>query len=173
MTVCTTCSKELHIGDYPWCPHDSIYPTHAQAFDPIVVHQNADGSYSFPASTAAPLRPGQRRVEIRTIQEADRVTREVNAREDATLAAVNHQSSTNRSETRKMNRAFMDGIRHRLSPQARQYLDRAREYVALKDRERSNLSPRSTNFHMDVFANDSSNRDSHADERTGWKNKKC
>ncbi len=169
---CPNCNHDIQIGDYPFCPHDSIYPAHAQPFSPIIVHQNADGSYSFPASADTPARAGQQRIEIRTIQEADRITREVNAREDMTLRAVQHQSESNRLETRKRNRAFMDGMRDRLSPQVRQYLDRAREYVALKDRERSNVHPRSTNFYMDVFAHDSSNRDSHSDERTGWKSRK-
>ena len=67
----------------------------------------------------------------------------------------------------------MDGIRHKLSPQARQYLDRAREYIAEKDQRRDNSRPHSTNFHMDVFSNDSSNREQYSDARTEWKGRKA
>ncbi len=173
MITCTECGKELEIGQHPFCPHGYVRGAYAQAFSPIVIHVSADGQYRFPGSTDAAVPEGYRKVELRTIQEADRVTREVNAREDETLRSVQHQSETSRSLTRARNRAFMDGIRSRLSPQAQQYLDRAREYVALKDRERSNVQPRSTNFYMDVFAHDSSNREGHADERTQWKNRKA
>jgi len=172
MTVCSECGKEIHIGDFPFCPHDSIYRQTAQHFDPIVLHRSADGSYRFPASADAPVPEGYEKVAVRSIQEADRIAREVNAREDETLRNVQAQSETSRSLTRVRNRAFMDSIRHKLSPAGREYLDRAREYVALKDRERENSRPRSTNFHMDVFANDSSNREQHRDSRTEWKGRK-
>ena len=171
-TRCTDCGEELHLGDYPFCPHGSIWSSHAQRFSPIVIHVSASGEYRFPASVEAPVPDGYRKVEIRTIQEADRVSREVNAREDSTLRSVQAQSETGRHLTRQRNRAFMDSIRHKLSPAGREYLDRAREYVAHKDRERENNKPRATNFHFDVFAHDSSNREQHSDERTGWKGRK-
>jgi hypothetical protein len=171
-TLCQACGRVLEIGDYPFCPHGSIWSAHAQRFSPIVVHVSQAGEYRFPASVDAPIPAGYRKVEIRTIQEADRISREVNAREDSTLRAVQAQSDTSRSLTRARNRAFMDSIRHKLSPAGREYLDRAREYVAQKDRARENSRPRSTNFFIDVFAHDASNRERHADERTGWKGRK-
>ncbi len=188
MITCSVCGEELHIGQHPFCPHGYVRGAYAQAFSPIVIHVSPTGEYRFPGSTDAAVPEGYRKVELRTIQEADRVTREVNAREDETLRSVQHQSETSRSLTRTRNRAFMDHIRaggrwvskdehgrevvrHGLSQEAKQYLDRAREYVALKDRERVN--PRSTNAHFEVFSHDSSNREGHADERTGWKNRKA
>lgn len=172
LTRCTICGQTLRIGDFPFCPHESARSSHAQGFDPIVVHVSADGSYRFPASTSAPVPEGYRALEIRTIQEADRITREVNTQEDVKLREVQAQSDHNRSETRKRNRAFMDSRRDSLSPFTRQFMDRAREYQAIKDQERANSRPRSTNFHMDVFAHDSSNREQHSDERTGWRRRK-
>jgi len=170
--ICEVCNHDIQIGDYPFCPHGSIRNAHAQGFDPIVVHVSQDGNYRFPGSVDAPVPEGYRKVEIRTIQEADRVSREVNASEDATLRSVQAQTETNRLATRARNREFMDSIRHKLSPAAQQYLDRAREYMAQKDQRRTNSRPRSTNFHFDVFAHDSSNREAHSDERTGWKSRK-
>jgi hypothetical protein len=170
--TCNVCNQAVRIGDYPFCPHESIRRSHAQGFDPIVVHVSEDGAYRFPAATDALVPDGYRKIEIRTIQEADRVTREVNAREDFTLRAVHAQSDAGRFATRAKNREFIDSIRHKLSPVARQYVDQAREYLAQKDAARENSRPRSTNFHMDVFSHDSSNREQHRDARTDWRGRK-
>jgi hypothetical protein len=175
--TCPDCGAELQLGDWPFCEgknnHGSIWGSHAQRFSPIVVHQNADGSYYWPGSTDEPVKAGRRKIEIRDIREADRVCREENARQDAALRSVQAQSDTSRSLTRQRNRDFMNSIRHKLSPAGREFLDRAREYQAMKDKERGNSKPRSTNFHFDVFAHDSSNREQHSDERTGWRSKKA
>lgn len=172
MVACANCGAELQIGDYPFCPHGSIYPNAAQHFDPIVVHVSGDGQYRFPASTDAAVPSGYRKVEIRTIQEADRVSREVNRSEDQTLRAVQRQSDESRMATRSRNRAFMNNLRNRMSAHGRQFLDQAREYQEQKDKQRENSRPRSTNFHIDVFANDSSNREQHRDARTNWQGRK-
>ena len=66
----------------------------------------------------------------------------------------------------------MNNMRERMSPKGRQFLDQAREYQAMKDKEREQSRPRGTNFHMDVFAYDSSNREQYRDERTGWRGRK-
>ena len=172
--ICSECGHELQIGDYPFCPHGSIYPGHAQRFDPIVVHVSCegDGQYRFPAAVDAPVPAGYRKVEIRTIQEADRVSREVNRREDETLRSVQQQSDASRQAARSRNQAFMNNMKERMSPKGRQFLDQAREYQAMKDKEREQSRPRGTNFHMDVFAYDSSNREQYRDERTGWRGRK-
>lgn len=175
-TTCSRCGATLLPGAWPFCEspggHGSVLPNYAQRFDPIVVHLSGDGQYRFPASVDAPVPDGYRKVEIRTIQEADRVCREVNHREDETLRSVQQQSDAGRQATRTRNQAFMNNMRSRLSPQGRQFLDQAREYQVMKDKERENSKPRSTNFHIDVFAHDSSNREQHRDERTGWRGRK-
>jgi ElaB/YqjD/DUF883 family membrane-anchored ribosome-binding protein len=165
---CVRCGHELQIGDYPFCPHGSIFTQFAQHFDPIVLHQAADGSYSFPASVDAPVRPGYRKVEVRTIQEADRVTREVNSREESKAREIHAQSESMREATLSRNRRDMDKLRDRLSDAGKQFAERARQYVDSKPR-RGFQSP---NFHMDVFSFDSSNREVHRDDRTGWKGRK-
>jgi hypothetical protein len=182
---CVRCGHELRIGDFPWCPHESIYANSAQHFDPIVVHVSGDGQYRFPAATDAPVPSGYRKVEIRTIQEADRISREVNAHEDQTLRAVQSQSDTSRMATRSRNREFIDKLlaggawkdsegntRHGLSAQARERVEAAREYLAQKDQQRKNQRPRSTNFHIEVFSHDSSNREAYRDARTNWQSKR-
>jgi hypothetical protein len=170
--TCKDCGHELQIGDYPYCPHGSIYSEHAQRFAPIVVHRTADGVYSFPASVDAVVRGGYDKVEIRTLREADRITREINQHEDAKLGEVQQQSDANRQATRARNQAFMNNLRNKMTPQGRRFLDQARAYQALKDKARENSRPRSANFYIDVFANDSSNREQHRDERTQWRGRK-
>jgi hypothetical protein len=59
-----------------------------------------------------------------------------------------------------------------MSAHGRQFLDQAREYQEMKDQQRENSRPRSTNFHIDVFANDSSNREAYRDARTNWQGRK-
>jgi len=180
-TVCMECGAALEIGDYPFCPHGSIYEQNAQKFDPIVVHRNPDGSYSFPASHDAPVRAGCEKVEIRTLREADRITREVNAREDSQIREQHAHEQSNRDQNRRRNRADLDRlmaggmwknregqVRHGMSAEGREFAARMREYVDSKPRTR----PGSANFHIDVFANDSSNREAHADARTNWKSRK-
>jgi len=66
----------------------------------------------------------------------------------------------------------MNNIRNRMSPQGRQFLDQAREYQKQKDKQRENVRPRSTNFHIDVFSHDSSNREQYRDARTNWQGRK-
>jgi hypothetical protein len=168
MTTCSQCGAELQIGDFPFCPHGSIYAQYAQHFDPIVVHQAPDGSYSFPASVDAPLRPGYAKVEIRTLREADRITREVNSREDAAIRESHHASEAQREATLARNRAQLDQAKARFSPQGREFAARMREYVNSKRRP----GPGSANFHIDVFSHDRSNREEYRDARTDWKSRR-
>jgi hypothetical protein len=167
----------LRIGDYPFCGspggHGSILPEFAQHFDPIIVHVSANGEYRFPAATDAPVPAGFEKREIRSLREADAVTREVNRREDGRLESVFNASESSRLEKRKRNREFMDAMRHKLSPAARRYLDEYREYQQEKDKERAQSRPRSADFHMEVFAMDASNREAYADSRTDWRRRKA
>jgi hypothetical protein len=167
MTTCSQCGAELQIGDFPFCPHGSIYAQTAQHFDPIVVHQAPDGSYSFPASVDAPVRPGYVKVEIRTLREADRITREVNSREDAAIRQQHHVEQAQREAKRSEYRAQLDRAKERFSPKGREFAEKMREYVNSKRRP----GPGSANFHIDVFANDRSNREVHRDARTDWKSR--
>ena len=177
MTICSECGAELQIGDFPFCGapggHGSVFPEYAQHFDPIVVHVSPSGEYRFPAATDAPIPAGFSKHEIRSIREADKVTREVNAREDSKLESVHASSEASRLAKRARNREFMNGIRSKLSPATRRYLDEYREYQAQKDKERAQSRSKSADFHMEVFAMDSSNREAYADERTGWRGRKA
>jgi hypothetical protein len=168
MTTCSQCGAELEIGSWPYCPHGSLYAQPAQHFDPIVVHQAADGSYSFPASVDAPIRPGYRKVEIRTLREADRITREVNSREDAKIEQVHRERQSQLAANVIKSRAELDQAKSRFTPQGREFAAKMREYVNQKRRP----GPGRANFHIDVFANDQSNREAHADARTDWKSRK-
>lgn len=168
MGICKECGQETVIGDWPFCPHGSVLRQRAQHFDPIVLHQAADGSYSFPASADAPLREGYRKVEIRTIQEADKISREMNSKMDSQLRDAHAFNEALHSATLAKHRADVDRIRDRLSARARELADGARAYVDGKRRP----GPGPANFHFEVFAFDGSNREAHRDERTDWKSRR-
>ena len=176
-TTCPECGVELEIGDFPFCNapggHGSIFPEFAQRFDPIVVHVSPSGEYHFPAAIDAPIPAGFQKHEIRSIREADKITREVNSREDSKLSEVHMAHEATRQEKRRRRQEFMDAMHSKLSPAARQYLDERREYQREKDKERERNRPRSADFHIDVFAFDGSNREAYADSRTDWRSRKA
>jgi hypothetical protein len=178
MTTCAQCGKELAIGDYPFCPHETIFSQRAQRFDPIIVHRAPDGSYSFPGTSDATVPAGYERVEIRDMRAADRVVGEINRLEDARIREEHYRSTHQREAALARSREVMDRIKaggawrtrdgrvmHGLSSEGREFAERAREYVASKQRS----GPSSANFHIDVLSHDSSNREPHRDARTEWR----
>jgi len=163
----------IEIGDWPFCPHGSTRRENAQAFNPIVLFQNPlDGSYSFPASSDARLPAGYRRVEITNLRQADRITGEVNRRENQAIREQWHIEQAKQSSTNKQRRDELKSMMDKLSPAGRQMAEQAMRYADRKRAQRSMKGPGEANFHMDVIANDSSNREIHSDERTNWRGRK-
>lgn len=172
--TCGECGKALEVGDWPFCngagTHGSVLPERAQRFEPIVLHQGPDGSYRFPGHTDDPVPEGYRKVEITTLREADRVTREINERERAEAMEYRERSrlhfDARRAEARRHLREELRrrGLSGRLAEAAMEYKDRQRA-----ERERGNFDP---GFHFEVFAFDASNRDSYRDARTEWRGRK-
>lgn len=172
-SLCSTCNRVLEIGDYPFCPHESIYARNAQAFDPIVLFQNPEtGAYSFPGSSGAALPAGHRRVEITNLRQADRVTSEINRSENQEIREQWHKEQASRGEKQKARREELKELMRKMTPEGRRAAEQAMEYADRKRERRSMNGPKDANFHMDVIAYDSSNRDVHTDRRTDWRGRK-
>lgn len=180
MTTCSQCGHELQIGDYPFCPHESIYASPAQRITPVLVYQNPKtGAFWFPGSNndpsdhPTPESGFTRRQELTSIRDIERVERSMGRRlesERRELLAHQHAAlDTKTRELREENDAKLRarGITNsRVTELTRRFIDRNREI-----RRQRELS-RGVNFHSQVLAYDQSNRQGHADERTGWKERK-
>jgi len=180
MVACSSCGHLLSIGDYPFCPHGSIYESDALRVAPILVYQNpTTGAFWFPGSNndptdaPSPSSGFSRRLEITSIREMERLEKSMNARlesERADNLAYQHRAlDIKRQELREENDAKLRarGITaSRIRDLTREYIDRRTEA------RRRAESSRRPNFHIQVLAYDASNRQGHADERTGWKERK-
>jgi hypothetical protein len=169
---CSECGGEIEVGDWPFCngnparhvPADGRF---AAGFDPVVIHRDAAGNIRYPANIHAPVPEGYQKVELRTVSEVRRFEAEVNqrehvkadqhhsAREAAFAAAQSIRRSDLRGKMRNMSAFGQDFARH-----------------AMERTDSSRPQPRDVGFHLDVFSNDSSNRETHRDARTDWKGRK-
>lgn len=174
MTTCSACGEELHIGDYPFCPHGSIYPQNSQHFDPIVVWQSASDpdKYSFPGQSNEVVPAGYNKFVISNLREADRFVKRMNDLERQRLEGE-----------RSMRYAIDDaGVRERrrnedargaVNPRAEALRRRVREWA---DRKREAVRSRSSRidpqFHINVLSFNSGNRNSYSGPENGWRERK-
>lgn len=105
-TICSDCGDELEIGDYPFCPHGSIYGNNAARFDPILVYEMPDGQHFFPGSNKdKPPVEGAKPIVLDTLRKADRFVRETNQRlqmeMDVQSAVYRDHSDRRRKENRE------------------------------------------------------------------------
>lgn len=174
MSICSQCGHELAIGDWPYCPHGSIYEQNAMRFESIVVWQsNTDSEkYSFPGRSNEPCPPDYHRVEVTNLRQADQLVRRVNDIERRKM-----------EETRDMRYALDDaGIRERRrnedaaglnSHRAEALRRRVREWTDKLRERRREAHPRiDPHFHINVLSFDSGNRTSYSGPETKWREKK-
>lgn len=174
MSACDKCGAEVEIGDWPFCPHGSIYHGKAQRFDPIVVWQsNTDSEkYSFPGQANEPVPAGYHAVEITNMRQADQL-----------VARVNDIERRKMEEMRDMRYALDDaGIKERranedakgaISSRAEALRRRVREWTDKRRADKRAARPRiDPQFHINILSFDSGNRNSYSGEETGWKEKK-
>lgn len=176
------CGRLLSLGDWPYCKgigysadHDPPRDQNAQNFTPIVIDQciSDPSKFNFPGSNNPaydPIPSGYRRIEIRNMREADHITRQINASERAQVAEMREHHRLDFEARKKQRR---DGIRARISGNAKaEALFRAVcARVDSKDGQRfgKTLDPR---FNINALNFNSSNREGHCDESTGWRNRK-
>jgi hypothetical protein len=154
-------------------------PSAAQRFDPILIHQSLDNPavFSFPGHNQDETPAGYRAVRINTLQEADRWTKHINNIETSVLRQQKQsnvrghemqQAATRRAADEQFKRLGLDQI-----GAARLIRDRVREHLDKKRAAKAHAAERGeANFRIQVFVNDASNRNPHASERTGWKERK-
>jgi len=186
MTTCPECGKELHIGDWAWCPHEPLDERNAQRWDPIVVWaSNSDAEkFSFPGQANEPCPEGYHKIEISNLRQADQF-----------VSRMNDIERRKMEEARDMRHALDDaGVKDRraeedargwamradgtkfyirgnsraenLQRRVREWADRQRE------RRRSQHPHLDPQFHINVLSFDSGNRNSYSGPETGWREKK-
>ncbi|HEY6373868.1 MAG TPA: hypothetical protein VIX37_25070 [Candidatus Sulfotelmatobacter sp.] len=174
MTVCLECGVTFGIGDWPFCPHQSVLPERAKHFDSIVVWQsNSDSEkYSFPGQANEPVPEGYHKCELNDLRSADKFIARMNAIERRKLEAERDQ------------RYALDdaGIRERrrnedasgaVNARAEALRRRVREWTDKVRERRREAHPRiDPNFHINVLSFDSGNRNSYSGPETGWRERK-
>lgn len=172
MTTCSACGREIEIGDYPFCPHGSIYPEASRRFDPLVIwvaNDNPD-RISVPGDAGEPVADGYHKVEITSLREADYWTRKINAIETSKVERLRDSEKQYWDEVTRERRATIKA-RIGSNPRALALFKAVREFVDRK-RERRYSRPLDARAHFDVIAYDSSNREGWSGPETGWKTKR-
>ena len=171
---CLACGMELEIGDWPYCPHGSVFQGSARRFDDIVVWQsNTDSEkYSFPGQSGEPCPEGYHKVVIQNMRQADQL-----------VARVNDIERRRMEEMRDMRYALDDaGIRERranedakgaINARAEALRRRVREWTDRRRADKRAARPRiDPQFHINILSFDSGNRNSYSGQETGWREKK-
>ena len=183
---CPKCGVVFGIGDWPFCPHGSLFHNDAQHFDPIVVWQSNTDSrkYSFPGRSDEPVPEGYHKVEITNMRQADQLVSRVDSIERAKLEAERALRRTlddagiadrRREEDARGWVMRADGSKFYVRGNARaEALQRAaREWADRRRQERrSQHGGVNPNFHINVLSFDSGNRNSYSGPETGWRERK-
>lgn len=174
-TLCASCGHELEIGDYPFCPHGSIYEGNAQRFDPIILHKSASGEYSFPGSSSDPVPAGYEKIEITNMRQADKYVKEIGEIERSKMSDKREMNRLYFEEQTKERRERIDSVLNsgKLSGRARMLAEKAREYADKKHDQRfSRTKAFGPNFHIQALSFDQSNRMPYAGPETGYKDRR-
>jgi hypothetical protein len=113
-TRCKKCAKIVNPGDWPFCPHESIWQGRALAAQPTIVYKNAKGECYFPAGPNAKPPKGYERHELRTLQERDKFEHEINAKESAKLREQVYRDREEWSAQYSAQRVKLDEVREDL-----------------------------------------------------------
>ena len=180
--TCPQCGVLIAIGDWPYCPHGSVFPESARRFDPIVVWQsNTDPNHysGWGARTNEPVPEGFHKVEITNIRQADQLVRKVNDIERQKMEearrmryALDDAGVTDRRREEDARGWVMraDGTKFyvRGNSRAEALRRRAREYTDAERARRRAQHPRiDPQFHSQVLSFDSGNRSSYSGPETG------
>ena len=170
--------REYESGIRPDCPtcagpmHRIMLPSYQRAgngFQPIVIHEGSDGTFSFPMHESAPVRDGFIKREIRTFAEADAVMRKVNAVESRKVdericneqAWLEHTESVNRSDLRMRMQS--------MSPAGRRFA----EFVMAQNDRKARPKAFEPGCFIEVREQDASNREDHVDRMTNWRRRRA
>ncbi len=164
MSICVDCGKDRGVGDWPYCPHESVLPSRAQSITPVVVHQAADGTYRLPGAAEAAVPDGFKKVELRTIPEIQRFEREMNLQLRVEAEQVQGRRYGITEPERRARHAALRAHRKGMSTLGREFARSAIEHA--NRGRRQNTDP---GFHVEALHYDQSNREPQRDERTDWR----
>jgi len=172
-TVCPECGKELEIGDYPYCPHGSIFSRNALAFDPAIVWQSTSDpdSYSFPGNSSEPCPVGYKPIALDSLRKADGFVRRYNELERERLEGERAMEKAYWDERIRQSRSDR---RARLGGNSRALalLEAVAKYRDAR-RERKYSQRIEPNFHLQPIEFDASNRQGYSSRESGWKDRKA
>jgi len=146
--TCKICGKELHIGDWPTCPHGSTLPQWAQRFKPVVIFKDLQGHVKFPGRDTDPTPADYERVEITDSRAVARFEREMNGNEKREYERNREAESAVYAEVESRNRSELRSQMQRMSPQGRDFAQAAID--ANNARREGRFDP---GFHIDAFHN--------------------
>jgi len=168
--TCNHCGKKLELGDWPYCPHGSVFSVNAARFDPSVVYRNAAGEYSFPTSPDAAYKPapeGFEKVELTKAHEIRKFENTVNSQERKKWDEHQERLARASEESARARRADLRAAMQHMTPFGRDF---AR--AAMDANDRKGRGSFDAGFRVSAFSDDASNREPYRDERTGWRSQR-
>ncbi len=134
----------------------------------MTVHRDPQtGEYRFPGHRDAPMPSGMERIDIDTAQQARKIEKVVCEREEAKGREAKYREQDHFDRMRRDGEADIRAQMGDFSQAGRAFAEQA----MLRNRKiEADRTPKfTTDVGFDVLSNDRSNRESHADEETGWK----
>lgn len=155
--------KEIVCGmeaTHVWSFHYSS--SHAQRFNPVVVHRDAQGNLRFPGNANSLVPAGYEKVELTTVQQVRDLEHRMNAKDKIAADKFRSARQSLTDGQLKENRRVMDTLVSQFSPKGKAF------YAAMRraSEAKQQLGPKHTNpeFVVDAFSNNQSNRDQYFDE---------
>lgn len=165
---CDDCSHIMRVGDYPFCPHESICQRDAQATVPTVYFKAADGTLRFPGRADAKTPKGYERIEVRTPRERDHLYREMDSADRRRYEAHQERLASTYGAIENRDRSELRAEMERMSDKGRAVAQAAMDYYDKRD----GYKPYSGGNYVESWEYDSSNREGHNDTDTGWRKRK-
>ena len=165
---CDDCGHVMRIGDYPYCPHESIYVRDAQVATPTVVFRSKSGKYRFPGRANAPTPKGYQRIELNTQRAKDKFEKEFGAAETAKLRENFYREQADWEWKVSQNMAGLEQLRD-MSPTGRMMYEQCMKDIEQRRRREPSGE---AGFYIESNHQYAGNRSAWCDQDTGWKDRK-
>lgn len=163
---CFKCGNQLHVGDWPYCPHGSTMSTRAQAFSPVVVFKDRKtGEYVFPGSATEKPPKNCEKIELTNSYQVRKFESEVNSRESGKRYEQLSRHRDRQHHLDQVRQGAREVLLHKMqsmSPRGREF---ARLAMKINDERRLSKPSFSTDpkFRVSAF---------HDNVSSGWKGKR-
>jgi hypothetical protein len=134
------------------------------AIKPIVIHVGKDGNFRFPGHENARVPKGFNRVELKTLSEIAAFERQMNQK--LSSEAARHIENEEKHFQRVRDRERSD-----LRQKMQSFSERGKAFAqfCIDENNRRRRKKSDVGFQVDILNNNSSNREPHRDQETGWK----